>query len=254
MKINIIVHSALVKPLNWLTLGIVAGSGLFTLLLTPPTLAQLGNSDSIRLTPSGRPRPTQTPTSLVAGGDYEIKGDKLRQCLPQANTDKKKCTEVLAGYAQIVSYGTDLYRQGNITVAENIFRELTRAFPKEATPHLRLGAIMERQGNLDAAISEYRKTIELNPKHAVARNALGAVLARQGQVQEAINVWKEALAINPEYADALINLGIGLLQQGNKDEGMANLKKAKDILIKQGEVQKAKKVDDFIQQFASQST
>ncbi|MFB2835483.1 tetratricopeptide repeat protein [Floridanema evergladense] len=250
MKINHSVSKRLTQPLIWMAFCISAGWGASALMLAQPSFAQ---ADSLRLQPGASPRRTQ-PNSSAGAGDFEVKEDKLQRCVVNATDNKKKCTDVVSGYGQIVSYGTDLYSQGNMTDAERIFRGLITAFPKEPTPYLRLGIILERQGDGEGAIEQYRKAIEINPKHAVARNSLGVTLAKQGQLSEAIDQWNEALKINAEYADALTNLGLAFLQQGKKDEGVANLKKAQELFIKRREFAKAKQVEQILQQIDSRAT
>ncbi|MGA9380199.1 MAG: tetratricopeptide repeat protein [Phormidium sp.] len=250
MKVNNSVNKRLNQPLIWMSFSILAGWGASALILTQPSFAQ---ADSLRIQPGASPRRIQ-PGASAAAGDYEVKDDKLRRCVVNATDNKKNCTDVVSGYGQIVTYGTEIYGQGNMAAAEKIFRELITSFPKEPTPYLRLGIILERQGRGEEAIAEYRKAIEINPKHAVARNSLGVALAKQGQLPEAIDQWKEALTINAEYPDALTNLGLAFLQQGNKDEGVANLKKARELFIKRREFAKAKQVEAILLQVDSRAT
>jgi Flp pilus assembly protein TadD len=250
MKVKNSVNKRLNQPLIWMTLSILAGWGASALMLAQPSFAQ---ADSLRTQPGASPRRIQ-PGASAEAGDYEVKDDKLQRCVVNATDNKKNCTDVVSGYGQMVSYGTELYGQGNIAAAETIFRQLTNSFPKEPTPYLRLGVILERQNRAEEAIAEYRKAIELNPKHAVARNSLGVALAKQGQLPEAIEQWREALTINAEYPDALTNLGLAFLQQGNKDEGVNNLRKARELFIKRKEFAKAKQVEEILQQVDSRAT
>ncbi|MFB2879878.1 tetratricopeptide repeat protein [Floridanema aerugineum] len=250
MKLKNSVNQKLNQPLIWMAFSIIAGWGASTLMLAQPSFAQ---ADSLRIQPGASPRRIQ-PGASAAAGDYEVKEEKLQRCVVNATDNKKNCTDVVSGYGQIVSYGTDLYTQGNMAAAETIFRQLITSFPKEPTPYLRLGIILERQGRGEDAIAEYRKAIEINPKHAVARNSLGVALAKQGQLPEAIEQWNEALKINAEYPDALTNLGLAFLQQGNKDEGVANLRKARELFIKRKEFPKAKQVEQILQQVDSRAT
>lgn len=253
MKIDSNVKQALTKPLTWIAAGVVAG-GITVSLLSQPTLAQLDGSDlstpsSVDLLP---PRNNRQPAAPQ--GDFEIKGQELRLCTSQANSDKKNCNAVASGYTQILTVANQLYSQGNIPAAESVFRQLTSSHPNEATPHYRLGNILDRQGRNDEAISQYRRAIEINSKHALARNSLGVSLARQGRLDDAISEWQEALKINPQYADALTNLGIGLLQQNKESEAIDTLKKAREIFMKQDEFAKVKQIDRILQEINSRST
>ena len=178
----------------------------------------------------------------------------LRRCTFNATNNKKNFDPVASGYAQIILVANQLYGQGNLASAEAVFRELTRSHPKEATPYYKLGIIVERQGKADEAITLYRRTIEINSKHALAHNSLAIALARQGQMEDAIGEWRQALEINAEYADAWTNLGLALWQQGQKSQGLENLKKAKELYLKQNDPQKAKQIDQILQELNSQTT
>ncbi|MBD2180095.1 tetratricopeptide repeat protein [Planktothrix sp. FACHB-1355] len=254
MKMDSTANKLLTKSLTGLFLGILAGSGAYVSLLPQPSLAQIDdNEPALNLRPNARPR----NNPLLPGsepGDYEVKGEELQRCSLQANSDKKNCTSVISGYGQIVSFGTQLYTQGNLSSAESIFRQLTQSRPKEATPYYKLGVVLDRQGRIDEAISSYRKAIEINAKHALARNSLGVALARQGQIDDAIGEWRQALEINSEYADAWTNLGIAMLQQGKEADAVENFKKARELYLKQREFQKVKQVDELLQRINSQST
>ena len=240
---------ALIKPVTAIAAGMIAG-GIFVGLFSQSSLAQLGDG-----TPS--PADLQRQREMMRAlqqGNFEMKGEDLRVCTSEANSDQKNCNTVATGYAQVLALANQLFGDGNLASAESMFRQLTRSHPNEATPYYKLGIILDRQGRVDEAVSQYRRAIEINSKHALARNSLGVALARQGNLNDAISEWQEALKINPDYADALTNLGIALLQQNKEAEAIDNLKKARELFMKQNEFAKAKQIDQILQEINSRST
>lgn len=255
MKIKNNPDLTLLKPLTWIATGILA-SGISFSLLPQPSLAQVNDGTPASgdfLRPRNRQPRNNQPTAAELG-DFEVKGNELIRCVVEEGKDKKKCDPVMSGYGPIVNFANQLFNQGNVTVAESVFRQLTTTHPKEATPYYKLGVILERQGKVNEAIEQYRRAIEINSSHVLARNSLGVALARQGQLQEAITEWEQALKINAGYADALTNMGLALFQQGKQSEAVEALKKAKELYLKQSEFQKAKRIDDILLEINSQST
>lgn len=240
------------KPLAGITLSLWAGVGISALAIALPAKA---GSDRVQVAqnsqqPSNRP-PTRENLS------FKMEGDKLQVCRPQAKSTKLECQVVGKGYAFILRTANDLYRQGNASNAESLFRQLIAEYPKQAEAYYKLGTLLVEQNKASDAIAQFRKAITLNPQYARARNDLGLALARQGQIDEAITEWREALKINGEYAEALNYLGIALLQQGqkeNQEEAIASLKKAKELFIKQGKTQPAGRIDKILQEVQQEAT
>lgn len=256
MKTKSNMNFTLSQPLTWIATGILT-SGISISLLPQPSFAQLevGAPSSGDLLPPRNNRPTRNnQPNAEELGDFEVKGNELIRCVTEEGKDKKKCNPVMSGYEQIVNFANQIYNQGNVAIAESVFRQLTTSHPKEATPYYKLGIILDRQGKVNEAIQQYRRAIEINSRHALARNSLGVALAKQGQLQEAITEWQQALEINAGYADALTNMGLALFQQGKQSEAVDALKKAKELYLKQNEFQKAKRIDDILLEINSQST
>lgn len=243
---------ALIKPVTGIAAATIAG-GMLVCLFSQSSLAQLDGEGAGSPSPADLQRQREMMRAIQQG-NFEMKGEELRVCNSDANSEKKNCNTVASGYAQILALANQLFGQGNLASAESVFRQLTRSHPTEATPYYKLGIILDRQGRIDDAVSQYRRAIEINSKHALARNSLGVALARQGNLNDAISQWQEALKINPDYADALTNLGIALLQQNKEAEAIDNLKKARDLFMKQNEFAKAKQIDQILQEISSRST
>jgi tetratricopeptide (TPR) repeat protein len=245
----------LLKPFTWYP-SILVGVGMCVLVVAQPvqadqnTLPTSENLYSQNLQPPRR----QTPVREVLS--YEMKGDELKICKQQGNSEKK-CEVVGKGYTLGLRTANDLYNQGNVANAEVLYRQLIARYPKEADAYYKLGTMLSGQGKMSDAIEQFRQAIKINPQHAKAHNDLGVAMASLGNLPEAVVEWRNAIKINGQYPDALNNLGVALVQLGQKEnqpEAIEVLKKAKELFIKQGRTKAASNVEQFLQEINSQSS
>ncbi|MCC3412692.1 MAG: tetratricopeptide repeat protein [Microcoleus sp. PH2017_29_MFU_D_A] len=243
------------KPFTWIGPSILV-AGMWALGVVPPVQAE---STTVQIAPNLQSQNLQPPRRGPAVREvlsYEMKGDELKICKQEGNSEKK-CQVVGKGYTVGLRTANDLYGQGNIVNAEVLYRQLIARYPKQADAYYKLGSLLSGQGKMSDAIVQYQKAIEVNPQHAKAHNDLGVAMASQGKLPEAIVLWRQAVKINSQYPDALNNLGVGLYQQGAKEdqaEALASLKKAKELFIKQGRTQAATRVDKLLEEINSQSS
>lgn len=243
------------KPFTWMGPSIVA-AGMCALAVVQPVQAE---SSTVQNSPNLQSQNLQPPRRGPAVPEvisYEMKGDDLRICKQQGNSEKK-CEVVGKGYTLGLRTANDLYGQGNLVNAEVLYRQLIARYPKQADIYYKLGTMLSGQGKMSDAIAQFQKAIEVNPQHAKAHNDLGVAMASQGKLPEAIVEWRQAIKINGQYPDALNNLGVGLYQQGTKEnqaEAVDCLKKAKELFLKQGRTQSATRVDRILEEINSQSS
>ncbi|MEG4998564.1 tetratricopeptide repeat protein [Microcoleus sp. B4-D4] len=246
----------LFKPLKWIAPSILAGAGICHIAVAQPVQAEpiaLQLSQNLQSQNSQPPRRGPAVREVIS---YEMKGDELRICKQEGNSEKK-CQVVGKGYTVGLRTANDLYGQGNLVNAEVLYRQIIARYPKQADTYYKLGNLLSGQGKMSDAIVQFQKAVEVNPQHAKAYNDLGVAMASQGQLPEAILQWRQAVKINDRYPDALNNLGVGLFQQGDKEkqaEAVASLKKAKELFIKQGRTQAATRVDRILEEMNSQSS
>lgn len=246
----------LFKPLRWIAPSILVGAGIWNLAAAQQVQAE---PIALQLSQNLQSQNLQPPRRVPAVREvmsYEMKGDELRICKQQGNSEKK-CEVVGKGYTVGLRTANDLYGQGKAVNAEALYRQLIARYPKQADAYYKLGTMLSGQGKMSDAIGLFQKAIEVNPQHAKAHNDLGVAMASQGQLPEAIVQWRQAVKINSQYPDALNNLGVGLYQQGDKEnqaEAVASLKKAKELFIKQGRTQAANRIDKILEEMNSPSS
>ena len=235
--------------------SILAMGGICALAVAPAVQAEpstLQISQNLQSQNSQQPSPRGPVREVLS---YEMKGDELKICKQQGNSEKK-CEVVGKGYTVALRTANDLYSQGNVANAEILYRQLIARFPKQGDAYYKLGTLQSAQGKMSDAIAQFRQAIQVNPQHAKAYNDLGVAIASQGQLPDAILEWRQAIKINSQYPDALNNLGVALYQQGAKEdqaEAVASLKKAQELFVKQGRVSQAKRVEQLLQEINSQS-
>ena len=139
---------------------------------------------------------------------------------------------------------------GNVTRAENIYRQILKAVPEyhaayhelgllavdkgqvaEATRlvskaialndgiylyHRNVGELYRRLGSLEKAVSAGRRATTLKKDDFNAHYNLGLALADSGLMQEAADSYHRALALNPKHGLSWNNLGAALEKLGNE--------------------------------------
>ena len=120
----------------------------------------------------------------------------------------------------------ELHRSDRLKEAEDLYRKILRAFPKQVDALHFLGVLLHQTGKSAEAADFISKAIELDPAYLGARNNLGNVLKESGRLDEAADTYREVIRQDPDHADAHNNLGTVLTEQGNHDAAIAAYEKA----------------------------
>ena len=114
-------------------------------------------------------------------------------------------------HAAYFNLGATLTNEGDLTGAEEAYREAIKLFPGFLQPRLNLGLLFERAGQIDKAIAEWR-WVEQNVSWTqadnksmvlLAINHLGRVLENQKQFYEALYFLTKSLTIDPDQVDVV---------------------------------------------------
>jgi TolA-binding protein len=87
-----------------------------------------------------------------------------------------------------------------------------------------------------------RKVIAINSTNDMVRLLLGDILNQKGQVAEAKALFCEVIDSSPKNPDAYLRLANILMQEQQEAEAKTNLLQAKELLQKQRQPERAKKV------------
>ncbi|MEH2196212.1 MAG: tetratricopeptide repeat protein [Nostoc sp.] len=116
------------------------------------------------------------------------------------------------------------------------------------------GINLAQAKDYQGAEAAFRKVISLNSTNDVVRLFLGDVLNQQGQVEEATELFREVIRRSPKNPDAYLRLANILMQQEREEEAKTNLLQAKDLLQKQRQPEKAKKITQLLDKMSIKSS
>ncbi|MEH1843932.1 MAG: tetratricopeptide repeat protein [Nostoc sp.] len=116
------------------------------------------------------------------------------------------------------------------------------------------GINLAQAKDYQGAEAAFRKVISLNSTNDVVRLFLGDVLNQQGQVKEATELFQEVIRRSPKNPDAYLRLANILMQQEREEEAKTNLLQAKDLLQKQRQPEKAKKITQLLDKMSAKSS
>ncbi|MEH2329150.1 tetratricopeptide repeat protein [Nostoc sp.] len=115
------------------------------------------------------------------------------------------------------------------------------------------GINLAQAKDYQGAEAAFRKVISINSTNDVVRLFLGDVLNQQGQVEEATELFREVIRRSPKNPDAYLRLANILMQQEREEEAKTNLLQAKDLLQKQRQPEKAKKITQLLDKMSAKS-
>ncbi|MFN6526865.1 tetratricopeptide repeat protein [Nostoc sp. ChiSLP03a] len=115
------------------------------------------------------------------------------------------------------------------------------------------GINLAQAKDYQGAEAAFRKVISINSTNDVVRLFLGDVLNQQGQVEEATELFREVIRRSPKNPDAYLRLANILMQQEREEEAKTNLQQAKDLLQKQRQPEKAKKITQLLDKMSAKS-
>jgi Tfp pilus assembly protein PilF len=127
---------------------------------------------------------------------------------------------------ETLAKGWSLLQAGQLTEAEQVYRELIQLNASVVEPWYLLGAIAQFQGNSTASLGFYEQALRLAPDHVEARNNLGLALQDLGRVDQAAASFREAIRLRPNFAEAHSNLGNVLQDRGMLDESISCYRQA----------------------------
>jgi tetratricopeptide (TPR) repeat protein len=125
--------------------------------------------------------------------------------------------------AQALAAARRYHQEGDLTRAEQYYRQALRDEPANAQTWYLLGAALQGAGRSADAAEALREALTHDPKHASAHNHLGVALAAQGQYGEAAQSFRHALELRPDSAEARHNLGLAFRELGRLKEAEAEI-------------------------------
>jgi predicted O-linked N-acetylglucosamine transferase (SPINDLY family) len=109
---------------------------------------------------------------------------------------------------------------GRLAEAEQIYRQILAADPRNVDALHLLGLIAQRVGHFEAAIELIRQSVALKPDQAVALSNLGNAYCQSGRLDEAVAACQAAIAVDPRMPEPRYNLGNAFFGKGEWDEAV----------------------------------
>jgi Flp pilus assembly protein TadD len=122
--------------------------------------------------------------------------------------------------------GWQYHQAGDLRRAEEVYRRILRAEPRDARTWSALGDLCAAGGRLAEAEACLRHVLEVAPGEARVHRRLGKVLLQQGRPVEAEAAYRRCLELAPQDVEALGNLGYALGEQRRPEEAKACYRRA----------------------------
>jgi tetratricopeptide (TPR) repeat protein len=106
--------------------------------------------------------------------------------------------------------GWQLHQAGDLRQAEEVYRRLLRAAPRDGRVWFALANLCAAEDRLAEALACTRQAVEIAPDEPLGHLFLGNLLLRQGAKTEAEQAYRRCLELRPEDVEALGNLGFVL--------------------------------------------
>lgn len=118
------------------------------------------------------------------------------------------------------------HRAGDFQQAEQTYREVLSADPRNLEAARLLGILASQLGRHEEAVKLFETVLEVQPDLAEVRVNLARSLKGLGRLEAAADAYRRALALQPEDAKAHYNLGNVLHELGSLDEAAASYRRA----------------------------
>ncbi|HEY2414933.1 MAG TPA: tetratricopeptide repeat protein [Pirellulaceae bacterium] len=126
---------------------------------------------------------------------------------------------------------------GELSAAEQIYRQILTAEPNHAEAWHDLGVIASQTGRSNEATEYLTRALQLRPNWPDANFELGGIFKNQKNLEAAEPCYRRAIALKPDFAEAYANLGEVFYQVGKLAEAIDCLRRAADLKPESAEVQ-----------------
>ena len=125
--------------------------------------------------------------------------------------------------------GNTLYAQGNLSEAEQAYKQALALEPNRPEVYTNLGVTYYSMGRLDDAIDSYQTGLKYAPNDAELLYLLGAAYLQQGRLDEAREALLKANQADPNLGEPYYGLGVLYKLEGKREEAIAAFEKFLEI-------------------------
>jgi tetratricopeptide (TPR) repeat protein len=116
------------------------------------------------------------------------------------------------------------HRAGNLTAAEELYRQIVAEAPENAAAWDLLGALCLQSGRAAEAVEWINRAVTINASAPDFYNHLGAAYGALEQHDAAVASLRRAVQLDPRLAGSHYNLGTALRNQGRLDDAVASFR------------------------------
>ena len=124
----------------------------------------------------------------------------------------------LSGVTQALRAAMSHHQAGDLTLAEQSYRQVLATDPTQADALHNLALIVHQRDGNKEAVRLLGRAVKARPDDASFWNNLANVLRADGRPSQAIDAYREALHLMPSHVSAHYNLGLALLDIGDSNE------------------------------------
>jgi tetratricopeptide (TPR) repeat protein len=136
----------------------------------------------------------------------------------------------MATSAEVLAAALQYHQAGNLAAAEQIYRSIVQAEPREANAWHLLGLVAYQSGKHDEALDLIGRALALAPQVGAFHSNLAAVYIAMGRWEEAAASCTEAVRRHPDSPQFRNNLGNALMQLQQFDGAEENFREALRLL------------------------
>lgn len=168
----------------------------------------------------------QRSTQASAGATASVaQCEALRH---HGNPDSRNCYERLARSSDPALQAEGLWALGDFKGANDVFKALVKARPKDANLRVRWGRMYLDHSQPADASDCFKEALDIDDKNAPAMLGL-ALVAEDGFEGSAAEMAKRALALDPKLVEAHELLARVVLEDNDSEKAAAEAKKALEI-------------------------
>jgi protein O-GlcNAc transferase len=138
-------------------------------------------------------------------------------------------TPLMPSNAQHLQQALRHHQAGEFEQAENLYRQILAADPKQVDALHLLGVLAHQVGNNEAAVELISQAVQFNGAQPIFHNNFAAAYRALGKLPEAQASYERAIRLNPRYVDAHSNLATVLHARGLLDEAARACRQALQV-------------------------
>lgn len=145
---------------------------------------------------------------------------------PHGQTSLPKPLHSMSTLEQTLQKAREFKRNGQLSQAETLYRQILLTHPDHAPAQNNLGNIHAQRGERAQAAACFRQALAIQPDFVEARYNLGLCLRETADLQGAIDCFQQVLLINPHTFPAHVNLGLTLENVGELEQAISSYQQA----------------------------